>query len=358
MNGHKCLALIVKYTCLIVISIGHSSVHGQESLRSLIKCKHTGEAGSGDVQRVLVRSFPFLNFDSVEVPGQGASLFSVLAEKEAVSTGIQIFRYSRNEGDGDVNNLFFVGKASRVDMFCAILHIRGNQVTVFPRAMLVHPLIALAAVKPDDIVITMALETISLQKSTDRSNLKKLQELNAADPVHRWFYENFSNILEQETISIRVDGELLPPAMRGTRILKQVQASPSLFPSPLPANNTPPMNLANVVDGDAIPQNMKLEDLLKEIALSDILALSIVRRSVGPYTLRYVVPLKHAGAFRQDSQYYKKLFKVETGANPVNWSPHLDSFRLFPLVDGDVVEISTARSVPLFQQQGLLAPVN
>ena len=358
MNGHSERRLIVLYTCCILISMSSSRINGQDSLRSLIKCKPIAQVDSGKVQRVLLRSFPFSDFDSIAVPSQGAGLLSVLAKKDVLSVGIQQIRFPKAE-DAEVKNRFFAGVASGPDMFCAILHIRGNEITIFPRVMLVHPWVALSLVKPNDVVLTMELENNSLQKTpSDSNHFKRVQLLNEADPIHKWFHENFANTLEQEAINIQLTGELLPPAMLGNRTIKPIPAAvipvlpSSPFPTPLPTHKTGPMSLSAIF-GDRLSNSLDLKNLIKENEIGDILAVSVVKRSVGPYVMRYVVPLKDAGAFRSGSQYYQRLFSESTG-----WNPRLDLFLQFPLVEGDILEVSTARAVPLFQQQGLLVPLN
>jgi len=324
MGRHVNLLVVV----LAVVFGGR--IYADDLLESVLKCKQRRIAESPARGHVFLRAYPF-QFEQVEIPIEGQGLLGVIVQKELIAQSIVSSRI-KPVGRDRVKNRFLAG-AIEGDESPTLVHIRGTEVTVFPRAMLVHPVVAGSMLKPQDIVLSMTCKQVSFSSASGPD----VKLLNESDPIHKWFHSTFVSQVSAATskkIAVEVSGDLVPPSLIGRQSLN------------------PRTGFYKWLDRD-----LKLDIPIDKLKVGNSLVVACVKRQVGIWSLRFVVPLEKTGAFKYNSPYYAKLFAVADNPDK-SWDRSLDNFRSLVLIDGDTVDVSYHRAIPLFQQQALLVPLN
>jgi len=339
------------------------AAYAQRSLRDILKCKHHRPLPKQSAAMYL-RSYPFRQVEQVEIPAGGSSLINVLIPNDVLSVSIQHLRNrvqainapSGSAPDAQAEavtipsgaNKFFTGAPGESNG-AAILHLRGNQITLFPRGMLIHPLVATCRIQPNDVVATLVINDGSFSK--EEKPAKDIQALNRADQVHNWVYEKVAQQRGQGPATITLKGDLLSSEMAGVKRFEVRDDSGSILGAP-PSNGE--TFLANLLDENVNGEfDLALAKAVDPSTIGEALVLSVVTRKVGPFLFRYVVPLQHAGAFSTETKYHSKLLETKVAeGEKADWV--FDKFLSLPLIDGDVVEVSSIKAVPLFVQRAPL----
>lgn len=297
---------------------------------------------------VLFRSFPFTAPEQIEIPGNGQGFLNVIANQDAVSLTIAGLKARNNPKGSNSRNRFFYSDTTPN----SILVFRGNQVTVFPRLLLIHPVVQKSLMLHGDRIATFNMESdispfpySELESDTKNdpsktAELDKLRVLNATDSIHAWYSNNVSRTKQEKKVSVTVSGLLAPATARGQRTFGLADEGRFIT------------DLSTFLD-DSGDGTIK-EELQKTAARysSNLPIAVVVHRQIGAYSFRQIVPLKGAGALGKDSRFYQQVFSDPEAAGN-NWSRMFDPFSKIRLVDGDVIEIASLGSVPLFSRLGL-----
>ena len=331
---------------------------GQESLRSLLQCDRLTEAQSVSPTAYL-RSFAFKETKSIEVPSQGTSLLSFLAQNDSISVAIaRLQRIAANANAADLP--FFVGEPD-LDNVSVVLHLRANAITLFPRAILIHPAVSMARLKPGDVVATFELNASSFVRKADELDpaFQSVRALNQSDSIHRWFHDQIARRSEQGVVTIRLGGERIKAEARGERQFSHRFSILAGLPiGPITTQPPATTNLAFAVDSHFnSPNDLALEKEITGATSKNELLLYVVSRKVGRYLVRYIVPAKNRGAFSPKGDYYQKLFgrRAEETRESTSW--RFEPFLQLPLVEGDSLQVTSMRSVPLFVERAPLISV-
>ena len=316
---------------LILLSMQASRTLAQEKtgccLRDVFQCNPPVWGAPQGV--VYLRSLPFLNARRIEVPIFGRNIIDVIAGQEAISVSIN--QVLNKKGKTDVSNsrnAFYFSKTTPN----AILLSSGNQVTVFPRALLLHTAVRRSLLIPNDLVATFELSSTSAQRDEDSSEVVKIRN---RDPVHNWYYSNVAKKRAQGSASIRLAGALAPQRLKGERLF------------------SPPFKWTDL--GILLSSKLAVGglDYKAELKFSEQESLPIVivlRRQVGLITFRQIAPLSNGGVFAQDSPIFHTVFGTENPVEKEDWDAMFDDFLRIPLIDGDVIEITSLAVLPPFSR--------
>ena len=253
---------------------------------------------------------------------------------------------------------FFIG-AHNNNQESAILHVRGNQITVFPRALLVNTLAARAVLEPNDVVISFEFSTSSFSENPSKEDSLAIAAHNRTDVVHKWFYENIISKRSSDLVDVTMTGVFMPPELVGLRSFGK-KFSSSVFPGS--DNNIPDSVVTTVAallnnqDGDDSDLQIGSYFPAQKSEESDEQpVVVVVNRIVGLRHIRYVVPFQFAGTFSKKGQDYQKLFEVsdveaDNQAEDKGEIWRFSNFLNISLLDDDSVELTSLISIPLFSK--------
>lgn len=308
------------------------SVYGQ-NLRQLL-FKREAPVNSDSPESVLFRTFPIAQAKKIDVSNRSLRLLELLAENDGLPFAIrkrqtQVLREKQSDFD-NAKLPFFVG-AHATAWKSAILHLRGNEITIFPRALLANAQVSFAKLNANDLIFTLEIRSESFKKVRPISSLH--QTRIDSDQVYRWFYQNLAKEEKKEMVQVNLLGPHMPTRLRGPFRFEH-KTRPSL--------NT--LLLASGLQTDKDPKiGQYFLESDKELLASEPVIV-VLHRNVGAYRLKYVFPFEHAGSFSTSGQDYQKLFDQQLPS----W--HFDMFGGLLLMNGDIVELTIPQFVPLFSK--------
>ena len=281
----------------------YAASHADDGLPGLLPCKHRRATVAGAAQ-VHVRLYP-LAFERRAIPAKGTALGSLMAD-----TALHSIAAARLTTVDD----------SIPD---TILWVHENQVTVFPRILLLHPVVSRALVRDGDLI---AMESWN-QIAGDGAAADPIRVLLERAIGPRPSYER------DKPIHILLAGPLMPAEARGWQRLDSMRLSSYL-------------NTARF-------QGAKLEQIVasrtgRTLAASQPVCL--VTRSSAALQWRFICPLKETGLFATDGGMMRSLWNAWPEGAALNRWNQLFGNKLYsiPLLDNDIVEWTPLESVSPF----------
>lgn len=305
-----------------------TTVHADDRTLSFLHgCRLHDVQSATDHGAVVLRMWP-LNAIPKSLPARTAALSTIIDDIDTVSL---IGTYSLVQKIDEPGTLLFASeKVPDTFMF-----IRGREVTVFPRVMMISPRVALTAVQRNDVVASLLFTSLHAGK-----NPKYLQSLQKEDPFRGLLFEDAS-FKEAKISEIRLAGPLLTPTQSGVK--------------PVKINGTTPVKVTPAIFFDQLKDGKEAEvDIKKRLGnLANQTPVYVVRRVTSNFDLRYVIPLRNTGFFGVNGSFVKGVAasRGDQSASALNivwdqfFGSHLGSITL---QKGDVLEYTLLDLVPPF----------
>jgi hypothetical protein len=294
-----------------------------DPFQDLLRCKcRRALSAENEKPAVFLRTYP-LQFESVSINRLQAPLASVLASN---ALGAQLTEHiqqlstrSVNEGDKPLNegaaNLFLRGDSTTPN---GLMVARENEITVFPRSFLAYPSVALLALQDGDAVATFRPD----ESAEPRDD--PFYKFLIAAPAPRG--QNPGVLIAPFASELVVTG-VIEDWKLGTH--PELSFITTDFEKDLAVPQEP-----RKAASDAIPQ----------------LPVFVVQRRFRGFLIRYIVPARKFGPFAEDGKIFRALFRDQEGATRDSWRTTFKGFDNLKLTDGDVIQFTDLRTIPLFRE--------
>lgn len=216
---------------------------------------------------------------------------------------------------------------------------RGNEVTIFPKVLLLRPQVRLAEVRQDDLIASIFVIAHQAGEETVYS-----PNADKQDRLRTLFFPTTSGTTEANDSKLKIIVEKTILSTEERRVVEQPRDD----------------NFAGFLGGEG----KKIEaDISKRFGsqLSGRCPVFVVRRKTAGLLIRYVIPLHDSGMFSVDSEIIGRIGFAFTTGNVVTdvirqqaWQALFEN-RLggIEFADGDVIEYTFLELVPPFRQLAL-----
>lgn len=265
---------------------------------------------------IRTRQTPFPS-SLTSIPRAGESLENILFSAEGISKDLVSMALSWNRVTQQPSMMPLFYSSSTPD---AIVFIRGNVTTIFPRFMLLHPLVRKATVRNGDVLATYFLAD---------------QELNATSDGFLAWHNKMQEQKPSTAFEVPIGGPLATSPITNLKLIDSSSANLSAFFTP---------GMLAIFGVSPEPETL----LGNSDQLDQLIPVYVLERKIAFRTLRYIIPYSTKGVFREHGQLYQKI--VDRGSPPTFTSGPFRGFSNLPLLPGDRIILTPLQRVPPFNE--------
>ncbi len=341
MTDKNSLAASLLNCALIIATVSMSKpASAMDPHQLLQRCRTSQLQSDSETGSVVVKTLG-LNARSVTVPRDGISLIKVIAEPAVASLVKELSeKYLENNiANSNVERnlrspFFFADGLSEAD---GVMIGRGNQLLVFPRFMLLHPLVQRVTIEPGDIVAifdsrlsnVVELPESSVDKGRDAIQ-KFVMEFNP--PVDSSVNPPIDSSVEfASTEELSVEGvRLFLAAEKDLRRISQLFRDGGL---------------------EGIPPGKSLDELLLQQSNSTNLSQPVfmLSRRKDQLVINYIIPFRSSGPLGDEGVLFNSLLRDPTQKRNIDyWMRASGGFYELEFRNSDKLIVTRLEKVPFF----------